>query len=124
MLNRLSELQLIRYAIGSGTGGLSALRRLGSAPGRRLLSVDLFDTLLLRGIRPETARFRNLAERLEATSAAGNGCTTCGACPGVGMAVAGVQASQELPAWVDGAGRCRDCRRAVRVYAGVDLALV
>ena len=68
MLNRLSESQLIRYAIGSGTGGLSALRRLGSAPGRRLLSVDLFDTLLLRGVRPETARFRNLAERLEATS--------------------------------------------------------
>ena len=43
-------------------------------------------------------------------------CTTCGACPGLGMAVAGVRDRRELPAWVDGAGRCRDCRRAVREF--------
>lgn len=65
MLNRLSESQLLHYAIGSGTGGLSALRRLGSAPSCRLLTIDLFDTLLLRGIRPEIARFKALADRLE-----------------------------------------------------------
>lgn len=69
MLARLAESQLLHYAIGSGAGGLSSLRRLGSEPCRRLLTIDLFDTLLLRGVKPETARFRALADRLAALNA-------------------------------------------------------
>lgn len=66
MFARFAESQLLHYAIGSSTGRLSALRRLGSEPSRRLLTIDLFDTLLLRGVRPETARFQTLADRLAA----------------------------------------------------------
>ncbi len=33
-----------------------------------MLTVDLFDTLLLRGVRPETARFKRLADRLAGLS--------------------------------------------------------
>ena len=64
MLTRFTESQLLHYATGSNIGGLSALRRLGYEPSRRLLTIDLFDTLLLRGVRPETARFQELADRL------------------------------------------------------------
>lgn len=64
MLARFSESQLLHYAMGSNIGGLSALRRISSEPSRRLLTIDLFDTLLLRGVRPETARFQALAGRL------------------------------------------------------------
>ena len=41
---------------------LLRLERLAQAPSVAVVSMDLFDTLLLRGTRPELARFRDIAE--------------------------------------------------------------
>ena len=59
-------------------------------------------------------------ERLEGPSGGASGCATCGAATGAFAAFVG---GDVAPPWAEG-GRCRDCRRPVRWYVGIDLALV
>ena len=65
---------------------------------------------------------RTRVERLEGRTQPS---TTCATCDGAGpVAFLGIPEEEPLPSWIDESGRCRDCRRFVRVYRGVDLALV
>ena len=50
-------------------------------------------------------------------------CGSCGADAGR-VALLGLPAGAPLPGWVGPGGRCPGCGRLVRVYRGVDLALV
>lgn len=47
------------------------------------------------------------------------GCPTCRGCEVVGLAD-----GEPWPDWLDERGRCGDCGRGVKVYAGLDLAAV